>query len=210
MTFVAGDWGKAVANFTLPLEVKAKMVFYFTKAYANPTSDVLITTAVGSWITLMWEELTTFIADAVTLDTVDVYKGTVAPPGESPEYTYVGTYLSGVSGESTADLAPHGVAAVVIALTEVARVVARKFWPGWAETAIGLFGAWTSSVLSDLTLMYARWTSMFNYLGEADINGDMMAGVYSKKLGAFKTFVWPGAISNIPGYQRRRKPGVGI
>ena len=100
---------------------------------------------------------------------------------------------------------PAGVSAVVTAYTAVNRVVGRKFFPGLKQGSL-VAGLWGVGLVGDLATTAAAYITDFGVFPSLFV---MHPGVYSSKVGDFVPFSLTALVTNIPGYQRRRKTGIG-
>jgi hypothetical protein len=105
----------------------------------------------------------------------------------------------------TAEIVAHGIAALIVARTAISKVRGRKFIPAMTEGNIEE-GIFTSSTVASLVSAAAIYALPFDSVTE---DSDWVSGVYSKVLSTFIPFIPTVIISNIPSYQRRRKPLVG-
>lgn len=105
----------------------------------------------------------------------------------------------------TAAVLPAGVAAVMTAFTAVNRVVGRKFFGGISEASL-LEGLWGAGLVADLASAAAAYVTPKSLFPDF---WRIVPGVYSTKVSGFIPFNLTALVTNIPGYQRRRKTGVG-
>lgn len=117
--------------------------------------------------------------------------------------------LVGLDGLSAQDPVAHGVAAVGRFVTEVARRQGRTFLPGLIDTAVDL-GLIDSAFLAAFTTYMDEFTddlAVGNGTIELCTFNTDQTSVYYETTSVFQNTI---LISNIVGYQRRRKPLVGI
>lgn len=107
------------------------------------------------------------------------------------------------AGTNVSDALPPGVALVLNLGTVVARVVLRKYFGGFAEGSNEVDGTWGSALVAFGVATIALLTTEF-----AETNSTWLYGTLSPKTLGFETPVG-GIVTNIPGYQRRRKQGRG-
>lgn len=106
----------------------------------------------------------------------------------------------------TGDMLPHGVAGIVHAYSIDPDVAGRKYVAGLIESVCSnsdLSGA----AITELGLFGDLWTTPTT--GTAT-GGGIAPGVWSVAQQNFKPFLNDYAVNGLVGYQRRRKPGVGI
>lgn len=109
-----------------------------------------------------------------------------------------------VGGGGTDEVAATGVAYVITAFTNVVRVHGRKFFGPVISGGI-VDGVFSSGVMTALASAMAIWIAPFN----GGTSGEpWVPGVWSRALSLFRAFR-DVVVRNIPGYQRRRKQGVG-
>lgn len=141
----------------------------------------------------------THVSSYIVTNSFDLYKWVAGEWDWVQNETYEPVYPGGP------DVLPAGVAAVVTAYTAINRVVGRKFFPGIAEASV-TGGLWGVGLLADLALTAIEYISDFGIFPSLFV---MHPGVYSTKVAGFVPFSLTALITNIPGYQRRRKTGVG-
>jgi len=115
----------------------------------------------------------------------------------------IGTIAPSVTFSNTGDTYAPGVAAVVTALAAGVRRYGRKFFPGLSESLI------TSGYLTAAAVA-AFASAGLAYVTPFGLAGDFIPGVYNEMAASFKPFLGEAIARAIPGYQRRRKQGVGI
>jgi hypothetical protein len=106
---------------------------------------------------------------------------------------------------SVGDIVAHGVAALIVARTAVSKVRGRKFVPGITDVAIA-DGLFNQTMVTNLVAAAAIYVMPFESVTD---DSEWTSGVYSKGLATFIPFIPTAVVTNIPSYQRRRKPGVG-
>lgn len=194
---------RLVASILLPESVIAQNVFYAVFADTGGSNDDLdVLSDLGDYIGDVWDKIKGSISVDVTMTGIKVY---IYDPLD-PDWDEVGDELIGIAGVSGTDMLTHGVAALIHAKTTDPDVQAAKFIPGMGEanTVDGLFIA---AALTAMTNYADEWTTPF--VGAAT-GGDFAPGVWSVANTLFYMFNGTEVVNAIPGYQRRRKPGVGI
>lgn len=107
------------------------------------------------------------------------------------------------AGTANYDALPTGVAAFIFARTGYNRIIGRKYLGVFTENDCGN-GGWGSSLMTNLGYFAAWWL----VTGWEQTNGDWDQGIYS----AGNATLYPieeVVVRQVPGYQRRRKQGVG-
>jgi hypothetical protein len=89
--------------------------------------------------------------------------------------------------------------------TSDTEITGRKFIPGFAESGIE-DNNWGSGTLVSLALYAVEWAS--TWVDPNDVT--LVIGVYSNTKNTFAASNGVEVVNGIAGYQRRRKPGVGI
>lgn len=155
----------------------------------------------GTWVDTIWGTLWDNMAENswnIFLSEVDILNndGTVD--------RNIGENNHAIVGLDAAGAAPAGVAGYFQAATTRAKSLGKKYIPGFGEGAIheGVFAAAT---LANLVLQFQAYTA------DLQITGDTIytPGVLSRVTSTFLPFTGSGYATDIPAYQRRRKPGVG-
>lgn len=203
-----GDVLKVVITFDCPNLVVAQNVHYYRlddPAPDNP-SNAQILTALDTQLTTIAQQLddhqaqdyswAEFTAERVEWN-VDHW--------ETVEN--IGTAVLGVTGLNASDASPHGVALVITAQTSRPQTRARKFIPGIVETV------WTDSTATGTLLggaanYVSQWLLDISVVGAAELI-PVVVGQSGPSAGLVYALV-VGVISAVAGYQRRRKPGVGV
>lgn len=115
---------------------------------------------------------------------------------------------STLTGTDAGDFLPHGVACILRYSTGLTRRQGRMFIPGWAETAITV-GQVISATQALILAFAADWGTDISVTGGllqlCTYNVDPTSPYYETASLADGNYIANG----IPGYQRRRKPGVG-
>lgn len=194
---------RIVASLLFPESVIAQNVFYavFTDT-GGSDADQDVIDDVGIWVDAIMTTLAGNIYDGVSLDEVKVY---IYDAGDD-DWDELGDTTPIFVGASSADMLPHGVAAVVHAKTSNPDVQAAKYFGGFTESTQE-DGILNGGALTALGLAADEWSEPF--VG-ANSGGDIFPGVWSPTKTNFFYFNQVETINAILGYQRRRKPGVGI
>lgn len=118
--------------------------------------------------------------------------------------TPLGTRSPALQPSNTNEILPHGIAALVNAdLSGTGRGSGKKFFPYWTE-ASNADGLWLAASLARLVLAAAAYLLDFGGVG----GSDWTTGTWTLAKG-FRELV-SSAARDVPAYQRRRKPGVGV
>lgn len=195
MTIVAGDVCRVVAG-----------MYCGSERYCNVyTTGIVSTTGVQpaqrladllEWVEGMYSSLENILANnlgADNLKVINVSQDLIEYDGEWPTWE---------GGQSADDFLPHGVAAVITAATDHVGTRARKFIPCLLESC-QTEGYWTVPTMELLAVYATIWSSVWT----GTYGSIWLAGVQEK--GATFWTLADAIVRNVPGYQRRRKPGVG-
>lgn len=102
------------------------------------------------------------------------------------------------------EIAASGVAAVLTAFSSIVRVHGRKYFGPICEAFVDA-GFLNSAVMTGMASVIALWITPFT----GGTSGETWApGVWRRAISGFAAFR-DGVVRNVPGYQRRRKSGVG-
>lgn len=178
---------------------------YYAHSGTTATETDVLTGVSGNYTTA-WANMVSYISDQYSVGQVEGWKyNTVTNKWEG-----FGTLTFGpLTGGSASDPHPHGVAAVGRWSTDIARRQGRHFLPGIIDSAIDL-GLIDSAVVTAFIAYLDDWTDDVVVTGLnlnlCTFNTDITSVYYETKSDFSGTLI----VSNIPGYQRRRKPLVGI
>lgn len=194
---------RIVASLLFPENVIAQNVFYAVFAdtgTSDDEDDVVLDLA--DWIEAAYVNITGRVAQEIDLTGIKVYE---YDPIDT-DWDEVGEAVINYDFTGTGDMSAHGVCFVIHAKTTDPDVQAAKFMGGVSDTQIedGLFIAAT---INDMALFADDWATPF--VGTAT-GADFAPGVWSPTHTNFFLFNGTEVLNTIPGYQRRRKPGVGI
>lgn len=194
---------RVVASMLMPDSVIAQLVFnVLFEADGSSTDEQDVVDDLADWVEDMITNLAGNIANDLTSSDVKVY---VYDSGDD-DWDEVGTANWAVTFTNTAEMLPHGIAAVVHARTEDPDVQGTKFIPGLTETTQNESDL-EAGPITQLALFGVDWVSPFT--GSATGSG-FIPGVWSVAQTAFKAANLEIVVNLQVGYQRRRKPGVGI
>lgn len=190
---------KAVAEFTLPGGVVALNVFYFKADFADAQTDALVAAHMEIHVEAVYTEILASINDGVEAGSLFCYNRGVLNwdlfATRSMELTFTGVD----------DMLPQGVAALLRGYTTHPRVIGRKYLPGFTEGQQG-DGVWGSGTLTALAAAGDAWAETQELSANNYIHGGVWSTVFATVMELTGTIVVPVN----PGYQRRRRPGVGI
>lgn len=202
MTVQVGDKMKIVATLAMPGLTVSQNVFYANYNGSGAASDDDVTSDLAAWVEEMFDNLDSIMVDVVSISEVVVSKLIDDTPVTWEE---IGTEPGVFVGLETGDMVAHGVAAVVRIATSGVKSIARKYIAGFSEGFSSELG-WTAGAITALLAFSVDWIT-----GPPTVAGrNYTGGIVSASDGSFRTFGLNAVVSGIQGYQRRRKPGVGI
>lgn len=203
MAISEGTVLRLVAGMLFPDNVVAQMVFHLVATdLSGGDDDATVVSDLKAYARLGLVDLIADIASDMACDEVVVYE--YDPVDE--DFDEVGRDDYTVIFTGAGDHLPHGVAAIINFLTTDPDVQGRKFIPGMIE-GNSTDGGWVASLIANLVLAGVSWSEQYT---DATSGNVYTPAVWSPtNLNAFG-MIGHGAVSTIPGYQRRRKPGVGI
>ena len=197
---VSGETLRVVARYSGPNSSEILNVFHYAYSGAGDTdSDVL--DECETFFTDNWgDKWADFASHDITLDEIEL--DVVSDLGLVVRN--IGSAPIGVMGTLVSDMSPTGVACLLTADTIFPKQRGRKFVPGLNELGVSdsLLVAATIALLALLTLEYLRDITGL-------LAGQLTPGVLSKTLENFVAFESSSAVTDVPAYQRRRKPNVG-
>lgn len=203
MAISSGTILRVVASMLLPDSVIAQNIFYTVVTDLVTSDDELdVVLDIGDWLADMYTQLASTVVDDVTASDYKVYE---YDPIDD-DWDEVGSDTWDDAFINSQDMVPHGVAGVCHAKSLDPDVQATKFLPGFGE--LGLTASDLSAgTISDMADFCDSWVTEF--IGTAT-GGTFGPGVWSTPQEVFKLFSGVFVINGVAGYQRRRKPGVGI
>lgn len=194
---------RIVVSILLPDNVLAQNIFYtlFRDTGASADADDVVSDIVD-YVETMYDEVASQINALAASAGIHVYNYDAGDDDwdEVGSTTWVDTFAGG------GDMLPHGAAAVLHAKTTDPDVQATKFLPGLQEVQ-SAGSDLIAGAITAYTAFVVDWIQ--DDVGTAT-GGDFEMGVWSPKNSAFFHFNNIGIVNHIIGYQRRRKPGVGI
>lgn len=200
MTVSSGDVFRVAQHFEGPELVEAYNILGL-KCTAGTCTDAELLTAISTWLNTAYGYIVAVISDQVTMSEARVTKmlwsGTEWVVG-----SLIGSVLNPVTFTETTDMLPHAVSFVPVSATAkpTSRGRINLFGAGESEQEDGL---WTSTAVTAVT----------NFIG--GIRSALSPGsasLYYAILGDDGTArtTTSATVGDVPGSQRRRKPGVGI
>lgn len=195
-----GEIVRVVISFGAPGASIAQNVFYYecqSSSADEQTALADVTTLFAANYLDNWATISEAECDAFLLE-MDIVNG------DGTVDRNIGDSDPDVQGDVTGDILPAANSGYLQANTERANSLGRKFVPFLLE-GDQTDGYWVASVTSTLADMLADWLTILI----VDTTADLVPGVVSRVTQTFLEFLGSGYVTNVPAYQRRRKPNVG-
>jgi hypothetical protein len=189
---------RAVATFSLGTGTKAQNRYHMAMMTDDPVADSDVVDAALNWIEAIMAPMENDISNTVSLDKVEVYEaveGDWQPLGE-----VIGTF----AGAGTNERLPSGCAGILTASKERSGYLDRKYIAGFTEACVN-GDNWGSSTVDHMEAAATVWVTYWE-----DTNGVELQPLSVNYKTGIGTFLVSGGASYRVGYQRRRKPGVGL
>lgn len=203
MSISSGTILKVVVSLLMPDSVIAQNIFYTVVTDLITSDDEGdVVSDIQDWVEAMYAPLNNYIVLGVEASDFKVYE--YDPIDDDWDEVGADTWVDGFANAS--DMIPHGVAAISHAKTIDPDVQGTKFIPGFGDTVF---------IESDLSAGGVTAMGNFNDVwvtpfGGTATGGDFVPGIWSTVGVVFKLFNGNWVVNGVAGYQRRRKPGVGI
>jgi len=192
---------KAVQEHNMPDSVVALNIFYFEADFVEPQTEEDVVDAIEMWLEGLYNNILSAVSDEVTLGECTVYVW----ESVSFEWENIGTCSPSKVFTGETEMLPHGVAALIRAYSANTKSIARKYIPGFTVGGI-LDGAWTAANLSVMADYADSWVTAETI----SANNDLIPSVFDTKIFAAHALTGVTVVLADPGYQRRRRPGVGM
>jgi hypothetical protein len=157
--------------------------------------------AIAEWVTDLWAPAWALLAaDTSTLLEVAVdlmnEDGTVR--------VNVGVEPIGIVGNGSDEITSAAVSGYLLAQTDVPNSRGSKYVPGIDESKISA-GLFSGLATIDLLLLASLYVTGI----PTDLGGLLAPGILSRAVQIFRKFLVSATVTDVPAYQRRRKPNVG-
>lgn len=195
-----GEIIRAVLSYSHPAGSICQNAFTW-ELQDEDSSDAEILSAIDDWVDLSWVPGWDLFADSdVILYLVEVDVLT----GAGLVLRNIGEALHADAGTVAGDVMPAAVSGFLQADSERAKSYGRKYPPGVSESHA------TEGILSPAALGFLVTMLAATVLDiDVGIAGILAPGILSRVTSAFLEFTGGGYATDVPAYQRRRKPGVG-
>ena len=190
---------KVVQELILLGDVVSLNVFYYWTIFTEDQTDAAVLAAIRGHVETMYATLDGQIQLGVEFGSMKLYRR------NGVHWDQVGSRSPDDTFNNSGDMAPHGVSALVRAYTVEPRVIGRKYIGGFCESEMTA-GVLTGTALTALALFNDEWVTVI----EIDETNELWPGVWSTVLGTVALMSGTTVTPVHPGYQRRRRPGVGI
>jgi len=202
MSVQTGDVLRHVIEYVIPNASTILNVFYWF-VVDQPTGDIEVMLDLLDWTEEVWGPEWASIASSqadiinMAVDVIDPTNGTVI--------ANVGSNAAAVAGTVADQVNPAAVSGYLKADTQFPKTRGSKYIPAIGEgvTESGIFNSSVVTGLLDLLDIYlTEWEGL-------NAQCRFRPGVPSRSLAAWVAFEGGGSVTDVPAYQRRRKPNVG-
>ena len=203
MTVSNGTIIRVVASLLFPDSVIAQNVFHLVAtdlSGGNDADDVV--QDMEQYIDDIFTNVLAFMSNLATGGEIKVYEYDAV----DDDFDEIGTGAMGVTFTGATDFLPHGVALVQNFYTLDPDVQGRKFWGGQTVNN-NIDGTWGSTTLAAFVNAAADVITTFT---STVLSNEYQPVVWSPTGTVAQAYSGTVATNATPGYQRRRKPGVGI
>lgn len=201
MTVEAGDIVRMTVNTLLPDSVIAQNVFYYLASAGVSETDDNVTFELNDNAEAAWIALDGLLNVNVEIGDCEF---SISKDGGATFHEIGVRPMTGPNPNHTADMAPHGDAVIVRFGGIGTGRTSRKFIAGVSEDYFS-----RSTVITTGVTVATNWAVIMNN-DIAVAGGTMQFGWLNKNPLGFTIHNGVIIVNAIVGYQRRRKPGVGI
>lgn len=206
MTIDIGDVIRVVLTWDTPLASLAQNVWHMEMTSGTPVGETATLAALDTQYAVAFAEIDQEINDEFEAVQFEIFKWDFT----LHQWDGAGARaLTGNVGIDAGDYLPHGVAYVVRYLTAASRRQGRQFIPGIPDTKV-TSGVLESTTETALAAFLADWGTDLApgsaIMELCTFNTEPLSDLYETTSLATGSYI----VNSLPGYQRRRKPGVGI
>lgn len=200
MTVESGAIIRVVVSYTAPAASIAQTVHMYRTEAGSSSEANLLTAIYDHFETDMlstWDTLAPTTAEAFLIEVDEIsLLGTVVRD--------IGEKTISVFGSSASEVNSAAVSAYMHSLTERTRSLMKKYWPFIAEALID-GGQFNAAAIAAMVLLF------LDMIEEIDVTGGqrLVPGILSRVTNLFYEAVGGGYTTDVPAYQRRRKPNIG-
>lgn len=199
---IPGEIIQATIEYQVGASSTPMNVFHWIKASTNTDAtdmDTIVDWVDGNWGS-SWAALAHTAIELVQV-TVRVLNGL------GTVIRILGSENINVFGDVASTTLPAANAGLMVANTAEPSLQGKKYVPGLSEGTVEA-GVITTGALADLANLMVEYLTPIDLVTPSLVT--MIPGIYSTAKEEFFAFNGSGTITNVPAYQRRRKPGVGI
>jgi len=190
---------KGIAHMKLLGTIDVINVYHHQLVTGGPLSPEEVLEDVAEFYDVLYGHIDQVLVDSLTFEDISAY---IIDPATACGLTTWPTLTAG--GIDSSDVVATGVCALVGFGTAALRGQGRKYLAGMVESQVvdGLItdGTFISAVVLYIAQALSDWNS--------GNGGTYLNGIYREKTLTFYPYL-EGWLNAIPGYQRRRKQGVG-
>jgi len=198
VSVAVGDTIKVTARMVWAGAVDVQNVFYAQLGSGAGITDQDCKDDLTAWVESMYTVIVGAMPTSLAFVDLDYFNATQHVP------MGVDFWPTLTAGTGSTEIQASGVAAVITAFTHLVRTRGRKFFGPLIEDAVDS-GLLNSATMIALASVMALWVTPFT---GATSGETWTPGVLKRLTNAFWSFR-DAVVRNIPGYQRRRKQGVG-
>lgn len=206
MTLQVGDVIRVATTGTAPQTSVFQNVWHYKMTAGAGCAENVFLAGVVAQYAQAWDEMDALISDQYQVNLIEAW--TRDPALQT--WNGIGQISAGpLVGLSIGDPEAHGVAIVGLIVTELARRQGRHFLPGVSDAQLDL-GLWEAGCLVAFALYLAEFVQTLSLTGGTFTwctYNDTPGSKYEESASLYDGTV---IINEIAGYQRRRKPLVGI
>lgn len=197
---VVGDIIRSVITYSSPGASEQQNVFYHLVDVAGIGNPALLT-EMANWATVDWGALWAQIASQDST-MVDIAVDLMNPDGTVQ--VNVGVETIGLVGGVTDTPTSAAVSAYLLAQTALPKSRGSKYVPAIAESEInqGVFTLTAVVIMLSMSVIYVAPVT-------TAVGAILRAGVLTRLTQIFNEFLLEASVTDVPAYQRRRKPNVG-
>lgn len=197
-TCLNNDVFRVTARMMVQGTVLFENVFYWRLETDTSFSDVDVASFISTRVRALYTYVQSDLSEGCDFYDILIFNITQNRPIPG------GTWSTMTEGGNTSEIAPNGVAALIIANTGENRSRPKKYLGGLTEQ--NLFGnAWTGTLLTHLASLATLWQSFYDVGSGNGFN----PGTWSEKYSAFRP-LWGVIVRTAVAYMRKRKPGIGV
>lgn len=204
MSLAEGTILKFAVKMLLADETIAENIFWstvFDDIGSGPVDEEDTMDTIAEYAADMYDNILGSVNEDIETLPIDVWE--VSPI--DGDLTPIGSVAWLWGNNAIAEQLPNGVAAVIAMKTLNTEVTGRKFLAGMTEDTV-VDNNWGSGIMLTMADWAIAWHT--SYVGTSDVG--IAPGVWSQTKLGFYLASGVVIINGIVGYQRRRKPGVGI